>query len=394
MSVLGIAAALAALAQSPIKDPRPVIEPRPVTNPRPGSAAAALRSRPAPIVITDKPYRAGNLGATVTDRMRQREERSQYLQQQLKQRSQQPSARLGGMARYRSKNGGPDMLTNRIQKYDALPQYKRIKIEWDPIVRDRHWGVTIGKYTDSDIHKYVDHFAGRYALDPSLIHAMIRVESKGNPYAVSRKGAAGLMQLMPGTAADLKVGNAFDPAENIGGGTQYISKLLALFNGNYDLALAGYNAGPETVRQYGGIPPIRETQDYVDSVLYYWSYFKANGNSFAYKKFDAELTPTAMAARRKARLETRELGDASRPTHEVQLAGGIVQHADEVRHQGDFLYLVADGRTFRLSKELVLAVDGVALDSGSRLSPSDLAAVPDATVPLPRDESVQLAAQI
>ena len=204
------------------------------------------------------------------------------------------------------------------------------------------------------------------------------------------------MQLMPGTAKDLNISSAaiFDPAENIGGGTQYISKLITLFKGNYDHALAGYNAGPETVRRYGGIPPYAETQNYVYLVKQYWDHFRYNGNSFPYKSFDPSLTRTAIEEKRKERFATREIGDAAKESHLIQLASGAMERADDVRHQGDYLYLASGGRIFRLNKELVVAVDGVAVERDESPSASDLANVPDATVPLPHDESVQLAAQI
>ncbi|NUM56921.1 MAG: lytic transglycosylase domain-containing protein [Candidatus Hydrogenedentes bacterium] len=302
------------------------------------------------------------------------------------------------MAIYQPRDGGTPVLTNRIEKYEGRNDFTRIKINFDPIVRDRRWGVTIGKYTDTDIHKYVDHYAKLYKVDPSLIHAIIQVESRGNPYAVSPKGAAGLMQLMPGTARDLNVSSVFDPADNIGGGTQYISKLISLFNGDFSLALAGYNAGPETVRRYGGIPPYRETQNYVYLVNLYWDYFRKNGNSFLYTKFDPSLTPAALKAaakkEREERMMTRLVGDTARDRHDVKLASGLVHPADDVWHQGDYLYLASGGRTYRLREDLVVAVDGVALLSGEVVTASEIEAVPDATVPLPKDESVQLAAQI
>ncbi len=327
--------------------------------------------------------------------MRQREERARYLQELSKKRLS-GSARLEGMAIYQPRDGGTPVLTNRIEKYEGRKKdYTRIKFKYDPrILKPVVWGPTTGHFANTDIHKYVEHFAKRYGLDSSLIHAVIWAESRGDAYAESSKGARGLMQLMPGTASDMNVVNIFDPAENIGGGTQYLSKLLGLFNDNYQLALAGYNAGPETVRLYGGIPPIRETQDYVANVMNAWADFKATGNKFDYQKFNPDLTPEAMAARRLARLATRELGDATTATHVVQLIGGEAQHAEKVHYQGDFLYLHSAGRNFRLNKGLISAVDGVALDTATPLTPSDLAAVPNASVPLPHDGSVQLAAQI
>ena len=108
--------------------------------------------------------------------------------------------------------------------------------------------------------------AEKHGVDESLITQVIAVESNFNPRAVSRKRAQGLMQLLPKTAARYSVANIFDPAQNIDAGTHYLKDLLARYQGNLPLALAAYNAGPDMVERYGGIPPFPETQKYVRQI--------------------------------------------------------------------------------------------------------------------------------
>lgn len=109
--------------------------------------------------------------------------------------------------------------------------------------------------------------ANDHSLDPRLVKSVMLVESGFNPAAVSPKGARGLMQLMPATANRHGVRDVHDPAQNIAGGTRYLSKLLGLFGGNLEKSLAAYNAGEKAVERYGGIPPYRETRDYVRKAL-------------------------------------------------------------------------------------------------------------------------------
>ena len=116
-------------------------------------------------------------------------------------------------------------------------------------------------------NSYIDEASSKYNVDKNLIAAVIAQESGGNPYAVSRAGAKGLMQLMDSTATSLGVKRVFNPRENIMAGTKYLEHLLKEFDGNEKLALASYNAGPAAVKKYKGVPPYRETQNYVKRVL-------------------------------------------------------------------------------------------------------------------------------
>jgi len=117
-----------------------------------------------------------------------------------------------------------------------------------------------------DLEPLIKSASRQHHLPESLVKAVIRVESNFNPSATSPKGAQGLMQLMPGTADQLQVVNPYDIQENIGGGARYLKWLLEKFNNKLPLALAAYNAGPQRVEQFQGVPPIRETQGFVRDV--------------------------------------------------------------------------------------------------------------------------------
>jgi len=124
--------------------------------------------------------------------------------------------------------------------------------------------------------------AETYRVDYALVKAVIKAESNFNPSAVSRKGAKGLMQLMPGTAGALGVIDSFQPEDNIHGGVRYLRYLLDLFDGDLKLALAAYNAGEKAVLRYNGVPPYKETKTYIQEVLRHLQNYRgeANGSAF------------------------------------------------------------------------------------------------------------------
>ena len=124
------------------------------------------------------------------------------------------------------------------------------------------------------IEDLIEKYAEKNDLDVNFVKAVIKQESGFNPQATSRAGAMGLMQLMPNTARGLGVRDAYNPEENIMGGTKYLKSLMTKFDGNPELALAAYNAGPYTVQKYNGIPPYSETQRYVKSVIANWENLK------------------------------------------------------------------------------------------------------------------------
>jgi soluble lytic murein transglycosylase-like protein len=120
--------------------------------------------------------------------------------------------------------------------------------------------------SDSELDPIVSAAAQKYGVDPQLIKAVIQTESSGNPNAVSNAGAQGLMQLMPSNVTESGVTNPFDPAQNINAGVSQLSGYLKEYNGNIDQALAAYNAGPGAVKEYGGVPPYHETEEYIKKI--------------------------------------------------------------------------------------------------------------------------------
>lgn len=144
-------------------------------------------------------------------------------------------------------------------------------------------GVVFEPSGEPDVNPYhliIHEAAGRYDVEYDLIRAVIMVESEFNPRAVSRRGARGLMQIMPVTASELDVKNLHNPVENIDAGVRYIRSLLDRFDGDVELALAAYNAGPGNVQRYDGIPPYKETRAFIAKVMGYYEAIRVDSVEF------------------------------------------------------------------------------------------------------------------
>jgi len=156
----------------------------------------------------------------------------------------------------------------------ALPEVEVISVGAETLAEKTSVPDSALPREHNPFHGIIVQVAGRYEVDPSLIRAIIFAESGYNPRAKSKKGARGLMQLMPSTAKSLGVEDIYDPEENIDGGVRYFRLLLDRFDGDVQLALAAYNAGSRHVRNYEGIPPFKATRRYIKKVLKFHEKFK------------------------------------------------------------------------------------------------------------------------
>lgn len=178
----------------------------------------------------------------------------------------------GGIYKYTDQNGVTHFTNVPTGNgYKKIISTKDKETHRSAIKKNRSSSASVSYYSH-----IIDSKSKKYNIEPSLINAVIKVESNGNSRAVSRKGAKGLMQLMPATASEMHVNNPFNPEENIDGGTRYLRYLLNRFDGDVSLALAAYNAGPKKIEKFGGIPPILETREYVKRVL---SLYRGRGNA-------------------------------------------------------------------------------------------------------------------
>ena len=166
-----------------------------------------------------------------------------------------------------------------IVHFTDAPTDRRFKIFMRDLKKDKQLRTKLqfaSSVNPAEYDQIISSCASKYGVSPSLIKAVIHAESGYNPNAVSRRGASGLMQLMPGTARSLKVSNNFDPKDNVEGGVKYLRFLLDTFRGDVSLAVAAYNAGLNKVARYGGVPPYNETRTYVNRVLSYMQAYQTN----------------------------------------------------------------------------------------------------------------------
>jgi len=246
---------------------------------------------------------------------------------------------------------GTVLLTNRPDRFRRQREYVEVLFDFEPIVvppRYRpasHDNRPAAPFSPSAVKDLVTHYAGRHGLDPHLVLAVIRQESNFVARARSRAGACGLMQLMPGTAVEMGVADIFDPAQNIAGGTQYLAKMLRLFDGSVDLALAGYNAGPGNVKKFNGIPPFRETRTYVRRVKQFHQEYAAGRGTVQIVAGAPPPTDTA--------------GD-EQPPYLVEFRNGWTQPAEEIAEVEDYYFVTMGGRTTQVRKAHVRSIKDLA----------------------------------
>jgi soluble lytic murein transglycosylase-like protein len=207
---------------------------------------------------------------------------TEMLDQQYASQSSLSTSHLSADAPSRAKSGALKSLAAQIYRsmirHDAaVLNGESVPVPTYPSFALPQAGKTPTMRLDKDTLQTLAASAGqKHGLPASLIRSVIQTESAGDSTAVSSAGAKGLMQLMDGTAKDLGVKDSFDPMANVDGGTRYLKQMLKRFGGDIEKALAGYNAGPGAVEKHGGIPPYKETQNYVSTVMRRMREYEAN----------------------------------------------------------------------------------------------------------------------
>ena len=253
-----------------------------------------------------------------------------------------PSA--GAQTKHRSYFVGTDgvpVLTNRPHAYRNSADYEEIKIEFEPVIVTGQFKLSPGRadVSSGDLASLVKYWSGVYNLDPNMVFAVIRAESNFDPNAVSRAGARGLMQLMPSTAAEMRITNLFDPEQNVAGGTQYLAKMMEMFDDNVELSLAAYNAGPGAVQKHGGIPPYQETRDYVRKVTAYT-------REYARGKGEIRLASASET-------HSKEFLPEQTGRFTIRYKSGATQPADKIEEQDLFYVAEYEGRKHLVRKKFV-----------------------------------------
>lgn len=247
---------------------------------------------------------------------------------------------------------GAVTFTNRPEKYKHRRDFVEVVIKYERIPLPPQYKPTPVAQpkvvTDENLRAIVSRYASLYGLSEPLVYAVIRAESNFNPNAVSPAGARGLMQLMPGTAAEMGVTDIFDPTQNVAGGTQYLSKMFSLFN-DKRLALAAYNAGPENVKKHKGIPPFEETKNYVRMVMAFEE---------AYAK-GAKMPVMAVSGSSGAGMQIAQ--PQAKPSDKkafiVHFHSGLTQPADQVHDKDPYWYIEYGPRVYPVRKDLVKAIE-------------------------------------
>ncbi len=236
---------------------------------------------------------------------------------------------------------GVPVLTNRPHAYRNNADYEEVKINFEPVIVTGNFVFSpgSGELSSGDLASLVRYWSGIYNLDPNMVFAVIRAESNFNPYAVSKAGARGLMQIMPATGAEMRIRDLFDPEQNVAGGTQYLAKMMELFDDNVELSLAAYNAGPGAVKKHGGIPPFKETRDYVRKVTAYTREYARGGGDFRL---------ASSAAPRPEDYLPEQMGRFT-----IRYKSGATQPADKIEEQELFYVAEYEGRKYLVRKKFV-----------------------------------------